>query len=586
VRFTAISAWQAWAVLAAAIALAAWLFLLKLRPPRMFVPSLLLWQRVLDEMREQTLWERIRRAVSLIVTILLAALLALAATGPSRRRAGATGSTGRMLIVLDSSPSMLARTTTGETRWDRAVAEAHRLAASTAGDVAVATTGEGLIEGPTADRALIDAALERMVPTAPEAIFWPRVAGAQEVHFITDGAIGRPVASDITLHSVFEAASNVAITAFDVRRALKPDHAADAYLEIANYARSAQQVTLRLTRGSTPLLNRKVTMGAGETLRQVIPLAHGADAALRADVDAKGNALDIDDEAFGWIERPRPLSIAIVGENTTWLTKLFEGDPALRVSATSPAGYSPGAERSDVVIFDRWAPDSPPNRAALYFAPPSGRNPLAEDRPRWETEGTHPVVRGVDPFTLTIDKARAYRWPDLIAVVRSSRGTPLIYVTESTRRSILVTFGPHESNLTAAPAFPVLVGNALEWLTTGAGPKGSRRPGQVAFDSTVSTVTDPSDDRVALTRLNGTVTAILRTPGMYAAHDGTSRTMFAVNAGEPQLSNLMQTKLGALPDARTVASGAPARPWWLYCVLGALALSVLEWWTWNRRITV
>lgn len=584
--FSAMAAWQAWTLLAGAIAVATWLFLLKLRPPRMFVPSLLLWQRVLDETREQTLWERIRRAVSLVVTVLLAALLAFAATGPSRRKPGASGSLARMLIVLDSSPSMLARTSTGETRWERAVAEAHRLAASTAGEVAVATTGEGLMEGPTADRALIDTSLERIAPTASEAIFWPRVAGSEEVHFITDGAIGRPIASDITLHSVFEAAPNVAITAFDVRRALRPDHAADAYLEVANYARAGQQVRLQLTRGSTPILDRTVAMEAGETLRQVIPLAHAADAALRARVDAKGNALPIDDEAFGWIERPRPLSIAIVGDNTAWLTKFFEGDPGVRVSTTTSAAYSATAERTDVLIFDRWAPSTPPARPALYFSPPSGRSATGEERPRWESAGAHPVVRGVDPFTLTIDGARAYRWPDLRAIVTSSRGTPLVYVSESNRRLILVTFGPHESNLTAAPAFPVLIGNALEWLTSGSGPKGSRRPGLVSFDATTSGVTDPTEDRVPLTRLNGAVTALLRTPGLYVAQDGSSRTTFAVNAGEPQLSNLTQTKLGTLPDARTVASGAAARPWWLYFVLCALVLAVVEWWTWNRRITV
>ena len=59
------AAWQGWLLLAAAAALAARLFLIKLRPPRLLVPSLLLWRRVLDESREQTLWERIRRAVSL-----------------------------------------------------------------------------------------------------------------------------------------------------------------------------------------------------------------------------------------------------------------------------------------------------------------------------------------------------------------------------------------------------------------------------------------------------------------------------------------------------------------------------------------
>jgi hypothetical protein len=197
------------------------------------------------------------------------------------------------------------------------------------------------------------------------------------------------------------------------------------------------------------------------------------------------------------------------------------------------------------------------------------------------------VVQGVDPFTLTIDRARTYRWPpNLTPIVQSTRGTPLVYVSESGPRTIVVTFGPQESNLTAAPAFPVLIGNALEWLTTGAGPRGNRKPGLVAFDRAVTAVLDPNGARVALTRLNDSVTAILRTPGLYAAQEGSAQTRFAVNAGEPQLSNLLQSKLATTQHARTVASGAPARPWWLYCALGALMVAVLEWWTWNRRITV
>ena len=48
----------------------------------MLVPSLLLWQRVLDEPRELTLWERIRRAVSLVLTVVIALALALAVDAP------------------------------------------------------------------------------------------------------------------------------------------------------------------------------------------------------------------------------------------------------------------------------------------------------------------------------------------------------------------------------------------------------------------------------------------------------------------------------------------------------------------------
>jgi hypothetical protein len=116
--FGAMAAWQALALVAVAAAAAAAIFLVKVRPPRVQVPSLLLWRRVFDHARELTWWERVRRAVSLVATVLIALALALAVTRPGPRRGPTSG--GRTLIVLDSSWSMAARTSSGETRWQRA----------------------------------------------------------------------------------------------------------------------------------------------------------------------------------------------------------------------------------------------------------------------------------------------------------------------------------------------------------------------------------------------------------------------------------------------------------------------------------
>ena len=113
--FGAMAAWQAWLLLGVAAAAAAGLFLIKLRPPRVLVPSLILWRRVLDESRELTLWERIRRAVSLALTVIIALALALAITRPGLS-SGTAASTGRVLIVMDSSWSMQARTRTDSSR--------------------------------------------------------------------------------------------------------------------------------------------------------------------------------------------------------------------------------------------------------------------------------------------------------------------------------------------------------------------------------------------------------------------------------------------------------------------------------------
>ena len=588
------AAWQAWLLLFAIGGAAAWLFLRKLRPPRVFVPSMLFWRRVLDESRQMTLWERIRRAVSLALTVIIAIALGLAIARPARRAAAAAASRGRLLIVIDSSWSMQARTRNGETRWDRAIAQARRLAASAAGDpVMLATTADGVIEGPTTDLALIEAGLDRIQPAGGEGTAWPRIAATQASHFITDGTVPRPLDADVIIDSVFEPAANVAVTALDVRPALEPGRVADAYLEIANFAPSAQVVRVVISRGPASVFDKRLDVGPGEALRQVVPITAGGDPTLRVRVDAKDNALDIDDEAVAFISEARTLSVVVVGRQTTWLTTLLRQDPGLRVSAVAdPASYHQGQE--DVVIFDRCAPAQPPGRPALYVTPPASAEWLGgraftdgseEKQPRWKTGGGHPLLRGVDLLTLTVDRVHAYRAATLETVAESQRGTPLLFAEDSVgRRSVLVAFGPSESNLASAPAFPVLMGNAIDWLArpeTG----GAHRPGEVVLDQSVTSVTGPGGVKVPIQRVNQMAIAVLRAPGLYVAEGGGSRSTLAVNVGDPQVSNVQRSTLtGARANA--VTAGASSYPWWLYCGIAAFGLILLEWWTWQRRITV
>ena len=601
--FAALGVWQGWLLIGAAVAAAAALFLIKLRPPRAVVPSLILWRRVLEESRDATLWERIRRAVSLVLTMLVALLLALAIARPTRVAGRADGTSPRVLIVIDSSWSMRARTSTGETRWDRGVAEARRiLAATTQVDAAIATTAYVMVEGPTTDTALLEGALDGISPAGSDGTAWPHLAGAT-VHFITDGAPTRVIAPDVVVHSVFEAAPNAAITALHVRPALTGDRAADAYLELANYAPVPQPVRLTIARGTAVIFDRTLDVAASGILRQVVPLPRGGDPVLRARLTAPENALDVDDEAVAWIERAEPLSVTVVGQDTSWLRTAFERDPEVRAQFLEPAAYetlSKGGRRpGDMMIFDGWAPAERPRHPALLFAPPPSTawlagaaaegppapGPTEERRPRWEVPGTHRVVQGVDPFTLVIDRARAYSGPGLVPVAESLGGTPLVYVGEAdTGRLVLVTFGPRESNLAAAPGFPVLLANALDWLARPAGE--GRTTGLVTLPAGVLTLKDPNGTPVPLVQVGETSTGILRIPGLHVAHGGGVRRMIAVNAGDRGVSNLTWSGLEASAQVKPVAAGRAGRPWWIYCVFAAFALVLLEWWTWQRRITV
>jgi hypothetical protein len=589
--FGAMAAWQASLLVLVTAGAAAALFLVKVRPPRVRVPSLLFWTKVLDERREQTLWERIRRAVSLAVTVAIAAALALAFLRPARATAAAGGVPAtRTLVAIDSSWSMLARTRSGETRWERALAEARRLAASAApgAEVAIATTGDGLIEAPTSDLAVLDAAIDRLAPSGAGA-GWPRVPGAI-VHLITDGSTPRVLLPDVVVHSVYEAADNAGITAFDVRPPLDGTSDDEAFLEVSNFA-PAQTVHITLTRGTATILDRRVDMGANQTLHQVIKLPRGGAPDVHAKVEAPHDAMAIDNDAFAWIGDARPLSVVGVGAQTAWLAPWFRANPDVIGSFATPESYKPG--REDAVIFDRYAPAAVPTKPALYIAPPDlpalGMiGTQMEIKPKWGTTDPHPLLDGVDPLTFSIERARVAKASQLHPIAQSAAGTPLVSVGTAVDRprTVVLAFGPQDSNLAGAAAFPVLMGNAIEWLAK-ANAGGARRTGRAAFNTSIVRVKTPAGVEVPLLNLHGEPTALLTVPGVYSAEaSGGAAAKFAVNVVDPDVSNLGRSTGAAGSRAIAVASGVAARPWWMYFVALAFAAAFVEWWTWLRRITV
>ena len=148
-----------------------------------------------------------------------------------------------------------------------------------------------------------------------------------------------------------------------------------------------------------------------------------------------------------------------------------------------------------------------------------------------------------------------------------------MYVNASaeTPRLVLVTFGPLDSNLASAPAFPVLAGNALAWLARPG--RGRRRAVRAcaSFDEGVARVTGPDGAAVPLSRLPAGSVGMLRAPGFYVAEGRGSRATFAVNVGDPDVSNLAKTHAPARRRPRAAGGFAGQRPWWLYFAVAAFA---------------
>src|SRR5688572_24664266 len=94
------------------------LYFLKHRRRRIVISSALLWRRVLEKHLENSLFERLRRIISVIVAVAIGLLIALAIARPEIDFL--TGKPQQTIIVLDTSPSMLTRTADGLSRWQHA----------------------------------------------------------------------------------------------------------------------------------------------------------------------------------------------------------------------------------------------------------------------------------------------------------------------------------------------------------------------------------------------------------------------------------------------------------------------------------
>jgi hypothetical protein len=164
-------------------------------------------------------------------------------------------------------------------------------------------------------------------------------------------------------------------------------------------------------------------------------------------------------------------------------------------------------------------------------------------------------------------------------------GTPLVCVQESDdRRVVAVGFGPADSSLASAPAFPVLIANTLEWLARPETRDLSLRPGLATFAGPAR-ITREDGESVPLTHVTDVAYGVLAKPGLYRVETGGARNTLIVNASDPQRSNVAHTTLGA--GTNTAPPRNPLeRPWWLGCALAAFLFVFVEWWTWQRRVTV
>ncbi len=435
---------------------------------------------------------------------------------------------------------------------------------------------------------------------------------------------------DVRFMPVGRRDDNVGIIAFNVRRYIANKAAYEVFIEIQNFGKAPAHRLLTLYNGQTAVDSKQIDLAPGQHIRQIYPkIPGGEDNQLRASlrpvagVEGSTDAFPLDDTAYALLPARKKQKVLMVTEDNLFLEGallVYDNIDPLKVKPAEFAAKPSMADDMDVVIFDDYTPESlpAPPTSLLFFHPTGPGSPFAirgeANAPKiTEIDEGHPVMRWVTMSDVYMDKSEVFA-PDpkkSESTLAYSVRDPIIVAKRDGRRKILAFgFSLPSLNRDAATdlpmrvAFPMMLVNTLDWfagdqadlLTTYATGQRERVPLDGVVGATEAEVKGPDGAVTQTPVLDGLATFYGNRVGYYdltaKAPDGKALAAIslAANLASPSESRIAPSSeltLGgkklAAPEAFSITH---SQKLWIYLLLFATGLIVLEWITYHRRITV
>lgn len=589
-RFLALSPIVAYALLAGVALVILLLHLLRPPPQRVVVPSLVLWARVVRDRKRPDA----RRLLSLLLALGAGLSLALALTRPE---IGALGTSAhRLALVLDNSPSMAARMSDGRSRWEYAIEQARAVLeqSSAATEVRLLDTVgriglHGFVERDAAIEALAQVPLpawgNARVPTGS------LLAGTQ-VHLFTDGVAQVDAPERAIVHSAFEAADNVAVTAFEARPLAQDPTRYEALVQVLNASPGDLRVRLLITGGDRFSIAQDLDLRAGETVNATFDVSDFEGGVLGAAVVCETDALVLDDFAYAVVPPHALKRVLLVTAGNAPLEDALRSLPGVRLVVVTPDSY-PRTREADAAVFDQFAPAEPPMAGALLLRPPARkwleRQSSALTRPRitsWN-EG-HAVTGGIAWRNLRLTRASLSntinKTSDALVLASGSASGSVVTAGYSKARWIQVGFALQDSNFPLHPDFPVFLGNALSWVNAPIRVL-ARGLGGIEVALPGAQVRDGSGNSVAASVTAQGVVFEASRPDVYTVSAPSGEIRVVANVDDPRYAQINRSRLSG-GGSSALQRDAPAGVWnaelWALLLVLAGAFLLFEWAVFTR----
>jgi hypothetical protein len=458
------------------------LYLLRLQRREQPISSTLLWRQVTLDREANTLWQRLRRNLLLLLQLLTLAFLVFALIRPFFY-APATLS-GRLVVLLDGSASMRA-TDVPPTRFDAAKVEVSKLISELGPDNEMALIlvdgSPHALTGVTSNKADLLAALETAQPALTAANWSAGIALAASsgggnnaqanatTVVVSDGSNAddlRLLTGNTRYIPIGSAGDNVAISTLSLRTTAR---GMSALVRVSNTGPTDEQVLVSLRADRTLIDARTLSVPAGQSTSWTINGIDPKTPSLQANIEqATRDLLPIDNVAYVANTSNTSRRALLLTQGNRFLEQALSSLPNLSVTRAITPPAESGDAPYDLYVLDGLSMTLPP-RANVFFVGAQSAFTSSDtfSDTAFVRAEDHPVLQSVDwrnVNAIDVQRVNAPAW--LHPIVESQEGT-MLFAGEMPGdsspygRVVLLPFDLQHSDLPLQVAFPVLVANTV-----------------------------------------------------------------------------------------------------------------------------
>lgn len=491
----------------AVIPLALWLFRRKAK--RVPVSTLLFFRSLAREHQESAWLRRLKRILSLLISLLVLVLAAFALARPFHEGGGA-GTPKGLVILLDRSASMAAKNDKGRSRLAEArslIEERLRaLPENVVTSLVFYDANCEVAQSRSTNRRELLRWLDRaetvpMEDRPEEALAVARrlavLDAPGEIWLASDRAVAdtaKPGPKVRFINAALEHPLNVGITGFQIRPVPLARNRFEAFVEISASSANggSAETSLEARVDGRPVQLRQLELKPGESTRLILPLEGGKGQRLEIEVRCAGDCLGWDNVAAAPLPETRPLVVAWFAEAPDPFVELALSSMLTEERILVLKGGAkdfPPQEKPDVYVFENWMPEVwPVDRPALVLNPPSSAGPIhakkLDKAVPYEAvravQPEHPVLYRVTSGRVAVTQTTVLNLNDALESLWMAGREPVLAAGEpGGQRIVVAAFAPGKSEqLALMSAFPLLIGNALYWCAENNEALASLKPGR------------------------------------------------------------------------------------------------------------